>query len=137
MGVQSYDKKTTGWIGIWYHPESNSYSSAALNLKVFKDFKGTVRFYLRKNRFYQKGTNRPNFVLAISDSKAERFIQQIEVIDDEWDREEWRKLYTRNGSYFDDGNNRFYSEDEVRTIIDGVIRDVQNGYTDLIADDYV
>lgn len=135
--LETFDKKTTGWIGLWYHNDSHSWSSAALNLSILKDFKGTVRIYMRKNKFYEKNSNRPNYILAISDSKAERFVQNLEVIDDEWDWEEWSKLYNRDGAYFDEKGNRFYSEDEAQTIINGVISDVKCGYTDLIPEDYV
>lgn len=79
--METFDKKQTSWEGLWYHQEYNGYSSKAFNLKKLKNFKGTVRFYMYKNRNI-KGTNRPNYVICIKDSKSDSF-NEIEIEEDE------------------------------------------------------
>ena len=135
--AQTFDKKTTGWLGLWYHNDSHSWSSAVIDLSAFKSFKGTARIYMRKNKYYEKDTNRPNYVFVICDSNSQRFVQEVEIQDDVWDREEWIKVYKRNDKFIDENDNRLFTREEVREVIRGVIRDVQCGYTDLLPEDYV
>lgn len=120
--MEVFDKKTTEWIGLWYHPETHSYTSAAFNLAALKKFKGTVRLFVRKNKFYNNGENgRPNYQFCIRDAKADTEIA-LEVEDIE--EEETERLYT---------------EEEVRACIRGACLDGQSGYYpgDLLISDYV
>ena len=139
MALQTFDKKTTGWCGLWYHEETRAYSSARMNLSVLKSFKGNVQIYMKKNKFYQKNTNRPNFVFTICDSNSPRFAQDVEVIDDDWDYEEWLKLYNRNGIFVDEDGDRFYSKKEVEQMLDEIRFDIQNGKRpeDFYIEDYM
>ena len=120
------DGKQTKWQGLWWHPEFNGFSSAVLSLADIRKFKGHVRLYVRKNKFFEGGKNgRPNYNFCIKDANAEVF-QNWEVEDD----------YTLQ----DNDDERLYTEEEVRTIINGVVHDVQYGYTDpydLLPSDYV
>jgi len=80
--MKTFDAKQTSWEGLWFHPETNGYISATFNLSKLKQFKGTVRMYVRKNKFYNSGENgRPNYVFCIKDSDSETF-SEVEVIDD-------------------------------------------------------
>lgn len=70
--MESFDAKRTSWEGLWWHNKTNYFSSAAINLKALKDFKGSVRLFVRKNSSYENGKNgRPNYVFSICDAKAE------------------------------------------------------------------
>lgn len=82
MSAETFDRKQTNWIGLWYHPEYNGYSSPSINLKVLKDFKGSVRLYLRKNKLFEKGSNKPNYVISIKDSTSPTF--DLDVYDDKF-----------------------------------------------------
>ena len=79
--LRTFDAKTTTWEGLWYHPETLGYSSAAINLSKLKEFKGTVRLYVKKNRFYNGGENgRPNYVFCIRDASSE-YPCDIDIVD--------------------------------------------------------
>ena len=140
MSMKPFDKKTTPWLGLWYHQDSHSFSSEVINLAALREFKGNVRLYMRKNKFWTKDSNRPNYVFSICDANSQRFVQDIEVIDDEWDREPYSKLYQRQDGYFDEEGNRYFSREEVRTIINGTVSDVKSGIYDpydILPEDFV
>lgn len=91
--LETFDQKTTTWTGLWYHPETLGYTSAALDLSKLKQFKGAVRLYVRKNRFYSGGKNgRPNYVFCIRDAKCECPCD-IDIVDTEQTAEwEWNEF---------------------------------------------
>lgn len=77
--LEVFDCKQTSWEGLWWHPEYSSFSSAAINLSQLKKYKGSVRLYVRKNKFYKGGENgRPNYHFCFKDSKA-AFAKEIEI----------------------------------------------------------
>lgn len=81
--METFEGKQTNWEGLWWHPEYNGYSSAALNLDALKGFDGTVRLYVRKNKFYNCGENgRPNYNFCIKAANSDTFTD-VTVEDDE------------------------------------------------------
>lgn len=68
--MESYDMKRSNWMGLWYDPSTYSYKSAPINLSDLKEFNGSVRIIARKNKYYDKDSNRPNMVFMIADAKA-------------------------------------------------------------------
>lgn len=80
--LKKFDGMQTEWLGIWKNENYYGYMSQAFNLDVFKGFKGSVRFYLRKNRYYKKDSDRPYFVLCVKDSKSPSFTNSIAVEED-------------------------------------------------------
>ena len=125
------DGKQTTWQGLWWHPEYNGFSSSVLSLADIRKFKGHVRLYVRKNKFFEGGKNgRPNYNFCLKDANSDIF-QNWEIEDDIEDDDDTPR---------DEDGERLYTEDEVRTIINGVFRDFQYGYTDpydLLPSDYV
>lgn len=80
--LEPIEGKTTSWEGLWWHPEYNGYSSAAISLADLKKFKGKVRLYVRKNKYYSGGENgRPNYHFCLRDANSETF-QTLEVEED-------------------------------------------------------
>ena len=126
MALETFDRKQTKWEGLWYHPEYGGFSSKSINLSQLKQFKGNVRFYVRKNKFYNGGENgRPNYCFCIKDSDSEVFVT-LEVED-----ERPRCYYDDDNGYYCDGDgNRLYTDGEVRAIINGTVDDVKYGITD-------
>lgn len=123
--LQTIDGKMTTWCGLWWHPECNAFHSPALNLSELRKFKGLVRLYVKKNRYYNNGENgRPNYCFCLRDANASVF-QTLEVQDDEDEQEEEEE--------------RLYTRDEVIAVMHGACRDGQNGYEpgDLLIEDYV
>ena len=111
------DGKQTNWLGLWWHPEYNGFSSCVFSLADIRKFKGQVRLFVRKNKFFQGGKNgRPNYHFCIKDANSNIF-QNLEVEDDE-------------DTLQNENEERLYTDEEVRIIINGVFRDAQNGVTD-------
>lgn len=68
---RSKDKITTAWEGLWWHPESGYFSSKAFDLTGLKQFKGSVRIFVKKNKYFNKGKNgRPNYLFSITASDS-------------------------------------------------------------------
>ena len=124
--MEPIDGKTTSWEGLWWHPENNGFSSAAISLADLRKFKGNVRLYVRKNMFYNKGENgRPNYYFCLKDANANVF-QLLEVKEDE--EEDVPR---------DKDGNRLYTEEEVYKVIHGMEIYYGLSYGDNIISDFV
>ena len=80
------DGKTTNWLGLWWNPEYNGFSSAVFSIGDLRKFKGNVRLYVRKNKYFNGGENgRPNYCFCIKDAKSDnpRTLEVDEVYDDD------------------------------------------------------
>lgn len=99
--LEPIDKKQTNWLGLWWHPEYNSYSSSVIDLSKLRKFKGKVRMLVRKNKFYNNGVNnRPNYTFCLKDADSEMFQTiEIEEDDDIQNEEDIRRLYTEEEVY--------------------------------------
>ena len=120
--MDTFDRKQTNWEGLWYQKNGQYFQSAVIDLSKLKDFKGTVRVFVRKNKFYNNGENsRPNYVFCIRDAKSD-FEHEIEIEDIE-----------------NDSDERLYTEEEVRRCIHGACEDGRHGYEpyDLLISDYI
>ena len=80
--LKKFEGMQTEWLGIWKNENYNGYMSQSINLNVLKEFKGNVRFYLRKNRYYKKDSDRPFYVLCVKDSKSPTFSINASVEED-------------------------------------------------------
>ena len=124
--LETFDNKQTNWEGLWWHSEYNGFSSACIDLSALKKFKGKVRLFVRKNKFYNKGENgRPNYHFCIKDANADVFhILEVEEDEDE-------------DCLRDKDGNRLYTEDEVWKVIHGM--EVEHGlsYGDNLISDFV
>ena len=137
--LERFDNKQTKWEGLWWNPSTNYFSSAAINLKQLREFKGTVRMYVRKNAYFNNGENgRPNYVFSFRDANAlNEIILDVEDIVGECENNE---PYCEDGIYYDEDGNRLYTKEDARAIINGVVSDVEYGFHDpydLLPEDYV
>lgn len=135
--LEPIDKKQTNWVGLWYHPEYGGYSSAVISLAELRKFKGMVRVYVRKNKFYKGGTNgRPNYNFCIKDANSKTFVE-LEV-EDEPEELKCAKE-DENGEWYTNEGERLYTESEVEEVKAGACYDGQRGYYpgDLLISDYV
>lgn len=81
--MEPFDKKQTRWEGLWWHPEDMCFSSAVMNLAQLKKFKGNVRMYVKKNKYYNRGQNgRPNYLFSLHDASSDAGVT-LEVEDAE------------------------------------------------------
>ena len=118
--LEVIDGKESNWFGIWWNPENCSFGSESINLSQFKKFKGNVRIFIKKNKYYSKDSNRPNYICKIRDSKlVPKRDTEIRDIDNESNEE------------------RLYTYDEVRYAIRMANQDGSNGYTDIMVEDYI
>ncbi|MBQ1792160.1 MAG: hypothetical protein II008_18435 [Oscillospiraceae bacterium] len=121
--LEPIDGKQTKWEGLWWHPEYNGFSSAVLDLSDLRKFKGRVRLYVRKNKFFNGGENgRPNYNFTLKDSDADVF-HLLEVEEDEEPEEK-----TRSFTY-----------DELQALINRVACDVggESSYGEYLVTDYI
>ena len=90
--LEAFDRKQTNWGGLWFHSEYNGFSSEAINLAELRKFKGKVRLYVRKNKFFNNGENgRPNYCFCLKDADSETFWTP-EIEEDE----EHERTFTRS-----------------------------------------
>ena len=68
--MESFNQKRTNWEGLWYDETSHSYKSTIINLEKLKEFKGGIRIIARKNKYYEKGSNKPNMIFMIADANT-------------------------------------------------------------------
>jgi len=132
------ERGTTG-VGLWWHPDMFSFTSQAVNLSDLKRFKGAVRFYVRKNRFFNGGENgRPNYLLSIwgVDTSSPK---EVKVIDETSEKEERLTVILEDGKYYLEDGTRLFTRAEVETCIHGATEDGARGYDayDNIISDYI
>lgn len=138
------DGKSTKWAGLWWHPEYNGFCSQTISLADLRKFKGAVRLYVRKNKFFNKGENsRPNYCFCLRawdshpfGSVNEKSEKELEIDDDFEDNSFYQD---EDGHYFADGE-RLFTRDEVRKIINGTVADVEYGIHDpydILPEDFV
>ena len=134
MSLKVFDGKQTNWEGLWWHPEYCGFSSASINLSKLKEFKGTVRLYVRKNKFFNGGENgRPNYHFCIKASDNEIF-RELDVVNEE------KRPYFEDGIYYSEEGDRLYTREDTRAIINGTFRDVLSGISDpydILPEDFV
>lgn len=120
------DGKQTKWEGLWWHPENNGFYSKAISLADLRKFKGNVRLYVRKNKYYNNGENgRPNYIFTLRDANSNTFkLLEIEEYEDA-------------DEYTDKYGNRLYTNDEVMRIIHGMEIDYGLEYGNNLISDYV
>ena len=137
--LEVFDGKQTTWEGLWWHPEYQGFSSAAIDLSQLRKFKGKVRLYVRRNKFFEKGTNRPNYCFCLKDSKSPTFTE-IEIEDDTTvvDVED-HPYQDEFGCYYTEDGDRLYTYSEVQHAIDCAAADGARGYGpgDNIVSDYL
>ena len=108
---------TTKWLGLWGQERQGFYAGQVIKKK---DITAYTRLVLRYNKFYEKDSNKPRFVYCFADSEG--YADKCIEIEYEEDEEDGERLYTR---------------EEVEKVLHGAIRDVEDGYTDLVIEDYV
>ena len=98
--LEVIDGKQTTWDGLWWHSECQYYSSAVISLAQLRKFKGNVRLYVKKNRYYNNGKNgRPNYHFSLRDANSDN-VRELELqdVDDDMHCE---NLHTETGDYFE------------------------------------
>lgn len=73
--LEVIEGKQTNWSGLWWHPEYAGFSSAVISLSELRKFKGNVRLYVRKNKFFKRDAdnNSPNYCFCLKDAYSDVF----------------------------------------------------------------
>lgn len=102
--LEPIEGKQTKWEGLWWHPEFSGFSSGSISLADLRKFKGNVRLYVRKNKFYNNGENgRPNYCFCLKDSNANVF-HLLEVEEEDEDGESIKDKIERLAEIMRKGN---------------------------------
>lgn len=136
--LEVIDGKQTPWTGLWWHPEYSGFSSASISLAELRKFKGNVRLYVRKNKFYNGGkNNEPNYCFCLKDAKAKVF--HLLTVEEDPEEAKEDSPYYEGGCYYDERGNRLYTYDEVQYAINRAAEDGRAGYGwgDNIVSDYL
>lgn len=110
---KSKDKTTTAWEGLWWHPENGCFSSKTFDLTGLKQLKGSLKIFIKKNKYYNNGKNgRPNYLFSITASNSG------EISD------------TRAEESCLNATERMFTYDEVQEIVDRIVHDIGRGELD-------
>lgn len=130
--LKSFERQQTTWEGLWYQPEWLGFSSATINLSKLKAFKGTVILYVRKNKYYKEGSNRPNYVFSIRDAKSEAPVTPDVIGDTE------HATKDENGVWHTSDGERLYTYSEAYDAVSNAINDAQcYGCDDMYVEHYL
>lgn len=108
------------WEGLWYHPESHSYTSSVFNVNSLRDYKGNFQIIARRNRLHKDGDNKPNMIFMVcgSDYPNTKDLEFEEPIEES-------------------PKERLYTEDEVYKIIHGMEEYYGLSYGNNLIEDYI
>lgn len=123
------DRLKVKWEGLWKSDSKDAYSGPIIKKSDIPDYS---RLIVVPNKSYQKNSNRPKFVYCFAHSVS--FAVNAEKLKP-------KKLIEIDGRFYTEENERLYTEEEVRVIMDGVFDDAINRVAydpwDLLPDDYV
>lgn len=110
---KSKDKTTTAWEGLWWHPENGCFSSKTFDLTGLKQLKGSLKIFVKKNKYYNNGKNgRPNYLFSIT------AFDPGEAPDIKTDESEIKVT------------DRCFTYEEVQEIVDRIVHDIGRGELD-------
>lgn len=121
------DGKSTSWEGLWWHPENCAFSSAAIDLSDLRKFKGKVRLYVKKNKFYNRGENgRPNYIFCLRDARSDTFSAMVVREGEDGGRP--AAHIDDDGHWHTDDGERLYTRSEVQHAVNCAAEDGAGGY---------
>ena len=128
MPKQKGKDKQTEWYGLWKN--GGVYSGYTMKKADSPPYSKIV---LRFNKFYKKDSGRPRFQYCFANGDATRALT-VELSDEE--AETIAALKARIAE-LEEQIDDMYTYDEVTSAVRAAARDGANGYTDVIASDYV
>lgn len=117
----------TKWMGLWAQDRPGFYAGRVI---AKKDIPAHTRIILRYNKFYEKGSRKPRFIVCFADSRAYKDkCVHIEI--------EERPPYEEDGKWFKGDGERLYTEEEVYEVIHGMQNYHGLSYGDDLIEDYI
>lgn len=68
INIKDYSSES---YGLWYQPEYHRYASETLDVSGLRDFKGSVKIIMHKNKFKRRDDNRPSYTFRIAGCNSE------------------------------------------------------------------
>lgn len=118
--LQPIDQMQTPWIGLWYDKSSHGFSSQVISLSDIRKFKGHIKAYIKKNKFYEEGSQRPNYVMMLKDANSENPLE-LSV-----EKSEEKETFTREEVV--SMLSGLYSYESVCHVKNGAVDDGNRGY---------
>lgn len=88
------DRKSTGWSGLFWHPEYQYFSSELIPASVLKKLRGNVRLIVKKNKYYCQGKKElPNYNFTIKEMGSSSKEEEPDI---EWYKNRIRELEEEN-----------------------------------------
>lgn len=119
----------TSWEGLWFQREG-VYSGKTIKKA---DIPGYARLIVRFNRYYEKDSSRPRFVYCFASGDSASAITLEKTHEEYMTFEEMKDRIKELEEQVED----MYTYDEVNSAVRAAARDGANGYTDVIASDYL
>lgn len=134
--------KRSKWYGLWNNSEKHFMVSQPINIDSLKDFteSDSFRLIVKKNKYYEKGSNRPYYNFAIGNcyESASNEItskdMQYDNLDDELS--EMSEYEIRN-YILEKYDIKLFTYEEVREVMHEANYDGTQHITDIILEDYI
>lgn len=138
--------KRSKWFGLWNNSEKHYMISQPIEINSIKEFTDSDKFRLiiKKNKFYEKGGNKPYYCFAIgncfesaNNTITSKEMQYEECIVNEENILEGMNKFQLKDYILEKYGIKLYTYEDVRKAIHGANYDGANGYTDIIVEDYL
>ena len=134
--------KRSKWYGLWNNSEKHFMVSQPINIDSLKDFteSDSFRLIVKKNKYYEKGGNRPYYNFAIGNcyESANNEITSKDMQYDDLDDElsEMSEYEIRN-YILEKYDIKLFTYEEVREVMHEANYDGTQHITDIILEDYI
>ena len=134
--------KRSKWFGLWNNSEKHYMVSQPIKINDLKQFTESddFRLILKKNKYYEKGTNRPYYNFAIgncyesADNSITSKDMQYDDIEDSLDEMDEYEIRDYIEQKYD---IRLYTYSELRDAIHEANYDGTQHITDIMVEDYI
>lgn len=134
--------KRSKWFGLWNNDEKHYMVSQPIKIDDLKDFteSDNFRLILKKNKYYEKNTNRPYYNFAIGNCYASANNQitskdmQYDDLDDELSE---MSEYEIRDYILEKYDIKLFTYEEVREVMREANYDGTQHITDIILEDYI
>ena len=128
MSKQKGKDKQTEWYGLWKN--GGVYSGYTMKKADIPPYSKIV---LRFNKFYKKDSDRPRFQYCFANGDA-AYALTVELSDEEAETIDALKARIKE---LEEQIDDMYTYDQVNSAVRRAARDGLNGYTDVLASDYL
>lgn len=134
--------KRSKWFGLWNNSDKHYMVSQPINIESLKDFieSDNFRLIVKKNKYYEKESNRPYYNFAIGNcyGSANKEITSKDMqYDDLDDKLNEMSEYEIRNYILEKYDIKLYTYDEIKKVMHEANYDGEQGFTDIILEDYI